>query len=132
MTATVLATLMMMAVLGTRSAPVSQSSAAASDPPQHVTHKLAIQVDNAVTRDDHRELAQRFRQEAQRNRQKEQYYLEMSANYRRHPLRIDAVQNVSTADRYLHWADEARDAARADDQMAILQDKLADGFVQAK
>jgi hypothetical protein len=132
MTATVLATLLMMAVLGTRSAPVSQSSAAASDPAQHVTHKLAIQVDNAVMQDDHRELAQRFRQEAQRNRQKEQYYLEMSANYRRHPLRIDAVQNVSTADRYLHWADEARDAARADDQMAILQDKLADGFVQAK
>jgi hypothetical protein len=132
MTATVLATLLTMAVLGVRSSPVSQSSAAASDSAQYLTHKLAIQVDNAVTPDDHRELAQRFRQEAQRNRQKEQYYLELSATYRRHPLRIDAVQNVSTADRYLHMADTARDTASADDQMALLQDKLADGFVQAK
>jgi hypothetical protein len=132
MTTTVFATLMMMAVLGTRSAPVSQSTAATSDPAQHMTHKLAIQVDNAATQDDHRELAQRFRHEAEHNRQKEQYYLELSATYRRHPLRIDAVQNVSTADRYLHLADEARDAARVDDQMAVLQDKLADSFVQAK
>jgi hypothetical protein len=132
MTTTVLASLMMMAVLGTRSAPVSQSSTAAPDPAQYLTHKLATQVVNAVTSDDHRELAQRLRQEAQRNRQKEQYCLELSATYRRHPLRIDAVQNVSTADRYLRLADEARDAARADDQMATLQDNLAEGFMQAK
>jgi hypothetical protein len=122
----------MMAVLGPRSSPVSQSSAAASDPAQHITHKLTIQVDTAFTQDGHRELAERFRQEAQRNRQKERYYLELAAAYRRHPLRIDAVQNVSTADRYQHLADQARDAARADDQMAVLQDKLAERFVQAK
>jgi hypothetical protein len=132
MTTTVLATSIMLAVLGTHSAPVSQSTADASDPAQHVTHKLAVLVDNAFTEDDHRELARRFRHEAEHNRQKEQYYLELSATYRRHPLRIDAVQNVSTADRYLRLANEARDAARADDQMAVVQDKLADGFVQAK
>ena len=132
MTAAVTTTLIMLAVLGTRSAPVSQPGAAASDQVQHLPHKLAIQADNAVTPDDHRELAQRFRQEAQRKRRKEQYYLELSATYRRHPLRIDAMQNVSMADRYLHLANEARDAARADDQMAILQDRLAEGFVQGK
>jgi hypothetical protein len=127
MTATVLTTLIMMAVLGPSSAPVSKF-----DPAQHLTRNQVVMISNARTPDDHRALAQYFRQEAQEKRQKEQYYLEMSATYRRHPLRIDAVQNVSTADRYQHLADEARDTALADDQMAISQDKLAEGFVQAK
>ena len=127
MTSAVFTTLMMMVVLGTRSAPVAKS-----DPAQYLTHDQVVQIDNASTPDDHRALAQYFRQEARQKREKEQYYLEMSATYRRHPLRIDAAQNVSTADRYQHLADEARDTALADDQMAISQDKLAEGFVQAK
>jgi hypothetical protein len=132
MTTTVLTALIMMAVLGTRSAPASKSGPAAPVPAQHLTHKQAVLINNASTPDDHRELARYFRQEAQRKRDKEQYYMEMSATYRRHPLRIDAMQNVSTADRYKHLADEARDAALADDQMATLQDKLAEGLAQSK
>jgi len=128
-TATVVTTLIMMAVLGTRSAPVSKSGPVAT---QYLTQTQMVQISNADSPDDHRELARYFNQEAQRKRDKEQYYLEMSATYRRHPLRVDAVQNVSTADRYQHLADEARDTAVADEQMAILQDKLAEGFVQPK
>jgi hypothetical protein len=132
MTNPVLTTLIMMAVLGTRSAPVSKSGPATPAPEQYLTHYQVVLINNAHTADDHRELSQYFRQEAQRKRQKEQYYLETSATYRRHPLRIDALQNVSTADRYQHLADEARDTAFADDQMAIRENKLAEGFVQSK
>ncbi len=88
---------------------------------------------NAVsTPDDHRKLARYFRQEAHRQREKEQYNMEMEARYRLHPLRVDSTQNISTADRYKHWAEEARDTATADDQMAIVQDKLAEGIVHSK
>jgi hypothetical protein len=131
MTTAVLATLIMMAVLGPSPAPISKSSSAAQSQERHLTRQQAVQISKARTPEDHRELAQYFRQEAQRKRDKEQYYLEMSATYRRHPLRIDAVQNVSTADRYQYLADEARDTALADDQIAISQDKLAEGFVPA-
>ena len=132
MTNPVLTTLIMIALLGTGAAQASPSSPAAPVPARQLTHKQAIHLlNNASTPDDHHALAQYFRQEAQRKREKEQYYREMAATYRLHPLRVDATQNVSTADRYLHWADEAAAAALADDQKAILQDKLAEGLAQS-
>lgn len=127
MTATVVTTLIMTAVLSTGSAPVTKAG-----PAQHLTHNQVVMINNARTPDDHRAVAQYFHQEARRKRDKEQYYLEMSATYRLHPLRVDAYRAVSTADYYQHLADEARSAAIADDQTAVLQDKLAESAVQAK
>ena len=133
MTNPVLATLTMIALLGTGAAQASLSSPAAPVPARQLTHKQAMYLlNNASTPDDHRKLAQYFRQEAQRKRAKEEYYRETAATYRLHPLRVDATQNVSTADRYRHWADEAQAAALADDQKAILQEKLAEGLTQSK
>ena len=132
MTTTVLSTLFMFAVLGTNSAPVSQPNSAVSAAAQHLSNKLAFQINNASTPEEHRDLAQHFRREAERQRQKEQRCLEISATYRLHPPRVDAYRNVSTADQYQHLADQARDTARADDQMALLQDKLAEGLAQSK
>ena len=127
MTATVLTTLIMMAVLGPSSAPVSKF-----DPAQHLTRNQVVMINNARTPEDHRELSRYFRQEAEQKRKKEQYYTEVAATYRLHPPRVDAYRNVSTADYYQHLADEARNAALADDQIAKLQDKLAEDMVQAK
>jgi hypothetical protein len=81
---------------------------------------------NARTAEDYRELAQYFRQEAQRMRAKEQYHMEMSALYRVHPLPYDGKQTVHMQDHCMHFADNARDAAIADDEMASVQDRIAD------
>ncbi len=129
MATTILPTLIVMAVLATHPTPVSKSN---PDPAQYLTHDQVAQIYKASTPDDHRALAQYFRQEARRKREKEQYYLETSATYRRHPPRVDAYRTASIADYYQHLADEARDTAVADDQMAIVQDRLAEGFVQSK
>jgi len=122
----------MIALFGTGAAQASQSSPAVPVPARHLTHRQARLINTASTPDDHRALAHYFRQEAQREREKEQYCREIAATYRLHPLRIDATQNVSTADRYQHWADEAWATALADDQIAVLQEKLAEGLAQSK
>lgn len=132
MTTTVVTTLILSAMLGTGVVHPSQLSAAASDPARHLTHKQVQMINAASTPDDHHKLAQYFRQEAGRQREKEQYNMEMEATYRLHPLRVDANQNISTADRYKHWAAQARDTALTDDQMAIVQEKLAEGLAQSK
>lgn len=82
-------------------------------------------VDTACTPEEHRELAQYFRQEAQQKRKKEQYYREVAATYRLHPPRVDAYRNASTADLYAHLANEAWDEALAEDRIVQLQDQLA-------
>lgn len=117
----------------TAPAQASQSSWVVPVAARHLTQKQAAQLINtASTSEDHHLLAQYFRHEAQRKREKERYYLETSATYRLHPLRVDAYRNVSTADYYKHLADEARDFALADDQLAALHDKLAEDLAQPK
>jgi hypothetical protein len=102
-------------------------------PARHLTRKQAVHlINNASTPEDHRALAQYFRQEAQRKRQKEQSYRETAATYRLHPPRVDLYRNVSMADSYNQWADEARATALADLQLATFQDKLAEGVEQSK
>ena len=114
-------------------AQVSQSSPAAPLPAKHLTRKQAAHLINtANTPEEHRELAQYFRQQAQRKRNKEQYYMEIVATYRLHPPRVDAYRNVPTLDLYGHLTDEARDAASADDRRAFLQDRFAEGLAQSK
>lgn len=117
-------------LLWTMTAAAEQAAPASA---RHLAHKQAVQlINNASTPEDHRELAQYFRQEAQRKRQKEQSYRETATTYRLHPPRVDLYRNVSMADSYNKWADEARATALADDQLAMFQNKLAEGLVQSK
>lgn len=133
MKTTVFTALIMIALLGTGPAQVSQSSPAASVPARHLTRKQAAQLINtANTPEEHRELAQYFRQEAQRKRNKEHYYMEVVATYRLHPPRVDSYRNAPTQDRYAQLADEARDEASAYDRRAFLQERFADGLATPK
>ena len=129
----VLTALTLIALIGAGTAQASQSSPAASVSAQHLTQEQAARlVSTATTQEDHRELSRYYRQAAEQRREKEHYYSEVAATYRLHPPRIDAYRNWSTADYYQHLADEARNTALADDQTAMLQDKLAESAVQAK
>jgi len=137
MKTTVLTALIMIALIGTGAAQVPQSSTTAlvsvKQLTRNVSRKQAAQLINtANTPEEHRELAQYFRQEAQRKRDKEQYYLEIVATYRLHPPRVDVYRNVPTADLYVHLADEAADAALADDRRAFLEDRFAEGLSTPK
>ena len=130
---TVFTALIMSALIGTGAAQVSQSSPAASVPAKHLTRKQAAQlIDTANTPEEHRALAQYFRQEAQRKRNKEQYYMEVVATYRLHPPRVDSYRNAPTHDRYEELANEARDEASADDRRAFLQERFAGGLATPK
>jgi hypothetical protein len=125
--------LIMIALIGTGAAQASQSSPAASLPAKHLTRKQATQLINtANTPEEHRALAQFFRQEAQRKRDKEQYFMEVVATYRLHPPRVDSYRNTPTQDRYEQMADEARDEALADDRRALLQERFAEGLATPK
>jgi len=52
--------------------------------------------------------------------------------YRLHPPRIDMYSNMSMHDYCSHLADEARNVALADDQLASFQNRLAEGLATAK
>jgi hypothetical protein len=120
-------------LLGTGAAQISQSSPAAPVPAKHLTHKQAAHlIITASTPADHRELAQYFRQEAQKKRDKEQYYMETTVIYGVHPPRVDMYRNMSTQDYYNHLAVEAHNLALADDQLAAYHDKLAGGLPRQK
>jgi hypothetical protein len=80
----------------------------------------------AHTAQDYRELAQYFRQEAQRMGEQELYHLERAALYRVHPLPSDGKQTVHMQDHCMYFADKARDAAIANDETASVQDRIAD------
>ena len=128
-----LATLIAFVLIGIAIAVADQLPAATLIPTHHLSSRqVRLLTETARTAQDHRELAQHFRQEAQRKREKEQYYMGTAAIYRLHPPRVDMYRNVSTQVYYQHLADEARDLALADDQLAIFQDRLAERLGTAK
>lgn len=125
-------TCLMIALMGAGVAQVSPSSAAPV-PAKELTRKQAERLINtANTSEQHRQLAEYFRQEAQRKRDKEQYYLEIVSTYRLHPPRVDSYRNTPTQSRYDQLADEARDEARADDRTAFLEERFAEGLATPK
>jgi len=129
MKALIAAPLILLALIGIGAAEVSQSAPTSTT---KLTRKQAAQLINtANTPEEHRELAQYFRQEAQRKKNKEQYYREVAATYRLHPPRVDAYRNGSAADLYNHLADEAWNEALADDRMAQLQEQFANGLAKS-
>jgi hypothetical protein len=133
MKTTIITALMMIELVGAGAAQVSQSSPAAPVSAKHLTRRQAERlIDTANTPEQHRQLAEYFRQEAQRKRDKEQYYLEVVSTYRLHPPRVDSYRNTPTQSRYDQLADEARDEARADDRRAFLEERFAEGLATAK
>ncbi|MGA9567907.1 MAG: hypothetical protein WBS19_20440 [Candidatus Korobacteraceae bacterium] len=121
--------LIVMALLGTAGAQVSESSFTAPVATKQLSRKQVVRLINvANTPEQHLELARYFRQEAQRKRDREQYYLEVVSTYRMHPPRVDSYRNTPTQGRYEQMADEARDEAMADDRRAFLQEKFAEGL----
>jgi len=133
MKTTIFTALIMIALFGTGAAQVSQSNPTAPLPAKHLTRKQAAHlVNTANTPEEHRELAQYFRQEAERRRNKEQYYMEVVATYRLHPPRVDSYRNSPTQDRYGQLAEEARAEASADDRRAFLQERFAEGLATPK
>jgi hypothetical protein len=133
MKTTALTALMMIALIGTGAAQGFQSSPAAAVAAKHLTRKQAERlVNTANTPEQHGELAQYFRHEAQRKRDKEQYYQEVASTYRLHPPRVDSYRNTPTQGRYEQMADEARDEALADDRRAFLEDRFAEALATPK
>ena len=133
MKATMLKALIVIAMMGTAGALVLKSNAPATNPTIHLTRKqLARLLDTPNTPEGHHELARYFRQEAQRNRDKEQFYREMAETYRLHPPRVDVYRNESIQARYMRLADQARNQALGDEQLAIFQDNIAMGLANTK
>lgn len=121
---TVFAAMVLVALFATGEA---QSSTATAVVPQHSLSRQEAErlVYSASTPDDHRKLAEYYRQEADRQRKKEQYYLDTAASYRFHPPHADAYRNSPTASLYQELADSARQLAFADELLAQYQDRLA-------
>jgi hypothetical protein len=121
--------LVVTAMISTGVAPVEPQSSATG----HLSHKQANRLINtARTPQDHLELARYFRQEAQRNRDKQARDLENIWNYRLHLPRVDMYRNVSMSETYSHWADEARRLALADEQLAAAHEQMASQLLQGK
>ena len=133
MKTTIFTALILIALIGPGAAQISQTSSAAPATVKHLTRKQAANlVNTANTPEQHLELAQYFRQEAQRKRNKEQCYMEVVATYRFHPPRVDSYRNSPTQDRYEQLANEARDEASDDDRRAFLQERFAEGLATPK
>src|SRR3974390_3269681 len=119
-----LTTLMAVGLIGIGTAVAEQSTASLSIPSHHLSSKqVRLLTETARTEQDHRDLAQYFRQEAQRMRAREQYHMEMAAFYRLHPV---PKPNMSMQYHCTYVADKARDAAVAADNMAVVQERIAD------
>ena len=121
------------AMCASGAAQVSAASPAANGSKHYLSSREANRLlSTATTPEEHRQLAEFFRREAQRHRQKEQQNLDMEANYRVHPLRVDAYRNTPTAAYYGQLTQQARQLAFADDQLADYQTRVARELTASK
>lgn len=94
-----LTTLMALALIGIGTAVGEQSAASLSVPAHHLSSKqVRLLTENARTAQDHREIAQYFRQEAQRKREKEQYHLETADFWRCRQLSLGQLPRSADFD----------------------------------
>lgn len=133
MKSAVIATLILVALFGTgvaqSSTPASVAGVSAHKLSRHDAQRLVF---SATTPEEHRQLAEYYRQEAERQRKNEQHYLDTEVNYRLHPPRADSYRNSPTSALYRELADNAAQLAFADDQLARYQDRLARDLESAK
>ena len=107
----------------------SELSAAVS----HLSHKQVKQlIATASTPEDHQKLAEYFRWEAGKMREKEQYHFEMAEIYRLHPLPFDSKLPMPMQQHCKYFAEKARDAAKADEDLADMHERIAQQLSQAK
>ena len=113
-------------------AEVKAEQLSAAPAPQLTQKQVSHLIESASTPEEHRALAQYFRQEAAHRRAKEQHYRELAENYRLHPPRVEMYRNEPMWKYYSRLADEAQPLALADDRLAQFHDGLAKGFVRSK
>jgi predicted tellurium resistance membrane protein TerC len=127
------AILVRIAMCASGAAQVSASSPATNAFTHYLSSREANRLlSTAATPEEHRQLAEFFRREAQRHRQKEQQYLDMEANCRVHPPRVDAYRNTPTGAYYDQLAQQARQLSFADDQLADYQTRVARELTESK
>jgi hypothetical protein len=97
---------------------------------KQVKHLIAT----ASTSQDHLVLAEYFRWKAEKMKKEEQYHLEMAAIYRLHPLPYDGKlpYGMQMQNHCRHFADKARDAAKADGELASVHEHIAQQLSQSK
>jgi hypothetical protein len=102
-------------------------------PVSHLSHKQVKQlIATASTAQDHLVLAQYFRWEAGKMKEKEQYHLEMAEIYRLHPLPFDSKLPTPMQAHCKYFAEKAREAANADEKLATAHEHIAQQLSQAK
>jgi len=99
----------------------------------HLSHKQVKRLlATASTSQDHLVLAEYFRWEAGKMKEKEQYHLEMAEIYRVHPLPFDSKLPMPMQAHCKYFAEKAREAATADEELADDHEQMAQQLSQAK
>lgn len=102
-------------------------------PVSHLSHKQVKQlIATASTPQDHLLLAQYFRWEAGKMKEKEEYHLEMAEIYRLHPLPFDSKLPMPMQQHCKYFAEKAHKAAVADEELAAAHEYIAQQLSQAK
>ena len=132
MKAATISLLVVVAMIAAAIAQVEPENATASVI-SHFSHRQVKQlIATASTPQDHLLLAQYFRWEAGKMREKEQYHLEMAEIYRLHPLPFDSKLPMPMQQHCKHFAEKAHKAALADEELAAAHEHIAQQLSQAK
>lgn len=129
------ATISLLVVVAMIAAAVPQVEPESATPSvvSHLSHRQVKQlIATASTPQDHLLLAQYFRWEAGRMKEKEQYHLEMAEIYRLHPLPFDSKLPMPMQQHCKYFAEKAREAAKADEELADVHEHIAQQLSQAK
>jgi len=99
----------------------------------HLSHKQVKRLlATASTPQDHLVLAEYFRWEAGKMKEEGQYHLEMAEIYRVHPLPFDSKLPMPMQAHCKYFAEKAREAANADEELANAHEHIAQQLSQAK
>jgi hypothetical protein len=126
--------LVVVAMIATGLAQVESQGAARVDV-SHLSHKQVKHlIATASTPQDHLVLAEYFHWEAKKMKEEEQYHLEMAAIYRLHPLPYEGKQpyGMQMQNHCKYFADKARDAANADEELASVHKQIAQQLSRSK
>jgi len=132
MKAATISLLVMVAMVAAAVAQVEPENATASAV-SNLSHRQVKQlITTASTPQDYLLLAQYFRWEAGKMKEKEQYHLEMAEIYRLHPLPYDSKLPMPMQQHCKYFAEKAREAANADEELAAAHEKVAQQLSQTK
>ena len=132
MKAATISFLVVVAMVAAAVAQVEPENATASAV-SNLSHRQVKQlITTASTPQDYLLLAQYFRWEAGKMKEKEQYHLEMAEIYRLHPLPYDSKLPMPMQQHCKYFAEKAREAANADEELAAAHEKVAQQLSQTK